>query len=104
MGLCLIGGERGRNEDDTVYVQPGSIYLAIGAKMSFVYVTGKISIWQTLCFSTGEKVPGIHLLRPSSYTQVTLNDCSHQPEEEEGSCDPFALHCTQLRESCTFRL
>ncbi len=103
MGLCLIRGERGRNEDGTVYVQPGSIYLAIGAKTSSVYVTGKISIWQTLCFSTGEKVPGIHLLRPSSYTQVTLNDCSHQPEEE-GSCDPFALHCTQPRESCTFCL
>ncbi len=32
----LIGGERGRNEDDTVYVQPGSIYLAIGVKTSSV--------------------------------------------------------------------
>ncbi len=113
----LIGGERGRNEDDTyiVYVQPGSIYLAIGAKTSsvqnivvygtwLVCVTRKISIRQTSCFSTGENVPGIHLLRPSSYTQVTLTDCSSQQPEEEGPCDSFALHCTQLRESCTFSL
>ncbi len=68
-----------------VYVQPGSIYLAIGAKTSsvrnivvygtLVYVTGKIPVRQTWCFSAGEKVPVIHLLRPSSYTQLTLTDC-----------------------------
>ncbi len=63
-----------------VYVQPGNMYLSISAKTSsvwnivvnrtwLVYVTGKY--WnKTPC------VPGIHLLQPSSYTPVTLTDCS----------------------------
>ncbi len=44
-----------------VYVQPGSIYLVIGAKTSsvrnminVVYVTGKISIRQTFVFRRGK--------------------------------------------------
>ncbi len=56
-----------------VKLQPGSIYLAIGAKTSpvrniivygtwLVYVTGKIPIRQTWCFLTGEKVPVIYLI------------------------------------------
>ncbi len=104
----LIGGERGRNED----VQPGSIYLAIGVKTSsvrniVVYVTWLVYVTEQFpygrpCFLTREKVPGIHLLRPSSYTKVTHTYCS-QPERE-GLCDSCALHCTQLRKSCTFHL
>ncbi len=58
----------------------------------FVYVNRKIP---NTSFLTGEKVPGTHLLQPS-YTQVTLTDCSHQPEEE-GSCDALhsSLHTTE---------
>ncbi len=52
------------------------------------------SIWQTSCFSTREKVAGIHLLRPSSHTHswLSLTDCS----QGGGACDSCALHCTQL--------
>ncbi len=95
-----------------VYVRPGSIYLVIGAKTSSVrnivvygtwlfYITRKFSIRQTSCSSTVESC------RDSSSSTIIIHTadshCSHQ-SEGEGPCDSFALHCTQLRESCTFRL
>ncbi len=97
-----------------VYERPGSIYLAISAKTSSCKdhrcVRNMIGLRYRKMFHTadfvffdGEKVAGINLLRPSSNTQLTLTNCSHQPEGE-GPCDSFALHCTKLRESCTFHL
>ncbi len=103
-GLCLDRGRKRENEDDRYidYVPPGSIYLAIGAKTSSVrnivvisLCYPKISLTSDLVlFTTGGKVPGIHLLCPSSCTQVTLTDCL-APTGGGGSCDSFAPHCTQ---------
>ncbi len=96
-----------------VYVQPGSIYLSIGAKTSsvrnivvyetwLVSVTGKNSIRQISCFSTREKVPGIHLFRHHSHRWLSLTAASSHQPEGEGPCDSCTLlHTT---ESCTLRL
>ncbi len=62
-----------------VYVQPGNIYLSIGAKTSSVWnivEQNMISLRYRKILKQTPCVPGIHLLQPSSYTQVTLTDCS----------------------------
>ncbi len=68
-----------------VYLQPGSIYLAIGAKTSsvrnivlygtLIYVTRKIPVRQTWCFRWGKKLQGFI----SFGHHHTLTDCL-QPE------------------------
>ncbi len=110
--LSWSGVKEGERKITQICARPGSIYLAIGAKTSsskdhrcvrtwLVYVSEIFHTADFVFFNSG-KVAGIHLLRQLSNTQLTLTDCSHQPEGE-GPCDLFALHCT-LRESCTFRL
>ncbi len=107
-------GEEGEMKiKQIVYVQPGSIYLSIGSKTSsvrnivvyetwLVSVTGKNSIRQISCFSTREKVPGIHLFRHHSHRWLSLTAASSHQPEGEGPCDSCALLLTT--ESCTLRL
>ncbi len=106
MSLCLDRGwkrEKWRWHRYIVYVQPGSIYLAIGAKTSSV--RNMISLRYRKNFHTADFVffNGGKRSSDSSLSAIILHTgdshwllaASQQPEGE-GPCDSFALHCTQL--------
>ncbi len=115
VGLCL---DRGRNEDDTNSLCTTWKYLFSDRHLNVICMEPrcvrninlrypkKIPYGRLGDFRWGKKLQGFisfshyHTHRRISLERLSLTACSlHQPEGE-GSCDPCALHCTQLKEFC----